>query len=341
MPEPGKQPKPVSLLQPGALPGIALASAVALACMWAAPHLGAVSPLLLAIVLGVAMRNLLSVPPGLQPGLAVAAKSMLRAGVVLLGLQLSLPGLLKLGPGVLLVVVLAVGGTYISTVLLGRWLGVDRQLTHLIAAGFSICGAAAVAGMQGVVRASQEKVATAVAMVVLFGTAMIPFSVAVVTAIGLGTGSGGTFIGGATHEVAQVVAAAGIAGGEAMLAVAVPIKLARVVLLAPMIALTSLHGRRNQVVTEGGKRPPLVPLFVVGFAGAIAVATTGWIPPTVLQYAKQAQLFLLAAAMFALGAGVHIRSLIKLGWKPVALSALATATIIAIVSVSIWAGLGA
>ncbi|WP_371177150.1 putative sulfate exporter family transporter [Buchananella felis] len=341
MPEPATQPQPVSLLQPRALPGIALASAVALACMWAAPHLGAVSPLLVAIVAGVALRNLLPVPVALQPGLAVAARTMLRAGVVLLGLLLSLPGLLKLGAGVLLIVALAVGGTFAVTTLLGRWLGVDRELTHLIAAGFSICGAAAVAGMQGVVRASQEKVATAVAMVVLFGTTMIPLSVAVVTALDLGVGSGGTFIGGSTHEVAQVVAAAGIAGGEGMLAIAVPIKLARVVLLAPMIAVTSLEQRRSQAATPGGKRPPLVPLFVVGFVAAIALATTGWLPPTALQYAKQAQLFLLAAAMFALGMGVHIRSLIKLGWKPVVLSLLATATIIAIVAAGIWAGLGA
>lgn len=108
-----------------------------------------------------------------------------------------------------------------------------------------------------------------------------------------------------------------------------------------MIAVTSLEQRRSQAATPGGKRPPLVPLFVVGFVAAIALATTGWLPPTALQYAKQAQLFLLAAAMFALGMGVHIRSLIKLGWKPVVLSLLATATIIAIVAAGIWAGLGA
>lgn len=313
---------------------------MAVACLLAAPHLGMVSPLLLAIVLGIAARNLLRLPAALQPGLAVASKTFLRAGVVLLGLQLSIPSLLSLGPGVLVIVAAAVGGTFLATRAFGHLMGVDKELTSLIAAGFSICGAAAVAGMQGVVKASQEKVATAVAMVVLFGTLMIPLSVAVVGALHLAAGSGGTFIGGAVHEVAQVVAAAGIAGGEAMLAVAVPIKLARVVLLAPMVTVAAVQLRREQP-NPAGKRPPIMPLFVAGFIGAILLATTGWLPLAALHYAKIAQTFLLASAMFALGMGVHIASLIKLGWKPVLLSALATATIIAIVSVGIALGLGA
>lgn len=321
------------------LPGLLFSFGVAVACLLIGPRLGGVSPLLLAIIAGAACRNLVPVSAVLQPGLDYSAKTLLRAGVVLLGLQLSLPEILALGPGVLVIVACTVAGAFSATVFLGRLFGIDRELTRLIAAGFSICGAAAVAGMQGVVRASQEKVASAVAMVVLFGTLMIPGSVGLVALFGMSQGAAGTLIGGSVHEVAQVVAAAGIAGGHDLLSIAVPIKLARVVLLAPMIALVSLGSRR--AAQAGGKRPPLMPLFVVGFLGAIAVTTLGWLPASALAACKVTQQFLLAAAMFALGMGVHVRSLIRLGWRPVLLSLLATAVVATIVGAGIIAGLGA
>lgn len=302
------------------------------------------SPMLVAVLLGALWRNLLPVPSAMEPGIAVAAKRVLRWGVVLLGLQLSLPSILALGPGVVLIVVCAVTITFLATLGLGRVLGIDRDLTLLIAAGFSICGAAAVAGVQGAVRASQEKVAAAIAMVVLFGTLMIPVGPLLAQLAHLGPGATGTLIGGATHEVAQVVAAAGIAGGGPILDVAVPVKLARVVLLAPVVAGVSIAMRRG-AAAEGSEnaasRPPLVPLFVLGFLAMVAVATTGWVPAGVLGWAKIIQQFLLATAMFALGMGVHIKSLMGLGLRPLLLGALSTATIVAVVSIGIALGAGA
>ena len=231
--------------------------------------------MLIAVVLGALWRNLIPVPAILEPGIAMAAKRVLRWGVVLLGLQLSLPAILALGPGVLLICVCAVAVTFFATLALGKVLGVDPELRLLIASGFSICGAAAVAGVQGAVKAPQEKVAAAVALVVLFGTLMIPAMPLLIGALGLSDGDAGTLIGGATHEVAQVVAAAGIAGGGAILAVAVPVKLARVVLMAPVVAGVSLVMRRkNGAPVAGQKRPPILPLFVVGFVAMVLVATT-------------------------------------------------------------------
>jgi Predicted membrane protein len=323
------------------LPGLGICMAVAILCMVASRFLGGVSPLLLAILLGAAARNTVKIPQCLQPGINLSAKSLLRWGVVLLGLQLSVQEVLALGPGVLVIVVSAVGITFLVTVLLGRALKVDSELTVLIAAGFSICGAAAVAGMQGVLKARDEVVAAAIALVVLFGTLMIPTVVLVVSALHLGTGDGGTFVGGAVHEVAQVVAAAGIAGGAPLLAIAVPIKLARVMLLAPMVAVVSLLRRRGSRSVAIQKRPPIIPLFVVGFIIMIGVATTGLIPEAALGLIKVLQQFLLTSAMFALGLGVHIKSLIHLGFRPVLLSFLATLTICGVVGCGILLGIGA
>ena len=325
-----------------AWPGLLVSAAVGAACLALGSSVPGLSAMLVAVVLGALWRNLLPVPAALEPGIAIAAKRVLRWGVVLLGLQLSLPSILALGPGVLVVAVAAVAVTFFATLALGRFLKVDPELTLLIASGFSICGAAAVAGVQGAVRASQEKVAAAVALVVLFGTLMIPLMPALVAALGLGPGDAGTLIGGATHEVAQVVAAAGIAGGGTILAVAVPVKLARVLLMAPVVAGVSLALRRKGgAPTSGQKRPPLVPLFVVGFVAMVLVATTGWVPAPVLDAAKLLQQFLLATAMFALGLGVHVKSLIKLGGRPVLLGALSTLVILGVVLLGIALGGGA
>lgn len=323
-------------------PGLLVSAAVGGVCILLGRSIPGLSAMLVAVLLGALWRNVLPVPAVLEPGIAVAAKRVLRWGVVLLGLQLSLPSILALGPGVLVVVIAAVALTFFGTLLLGKVLKVDPELTLLIASGFSICGAAAVAGVQGAVRAPQEKVAAAVALVVLFGTLMIPLMPALVSLLGYGAGDGGTLIGGATHEVAQVVAAGGIAGGGAILAVAVPVKLARVLLMAPLVAGVSVVKRRSGAQARPGeKRAPLVPLFVLGFVAMVLVATTGWVPAPVLDAATLVQQFLLATAMFALGLGVHVKSLIKLGGRPVVLGALSTVLIVSVVMIGIALGGGA
>lgn len=302
--------------------------------------LPSVSPLLVAIILGAVLRNVLPIPASLEPGITVAAKKVLRWGVVLLGLQVSLSTILDLGPGVLVVIICAVGITFFATLALGRMLKIDRDLTMLIAGGFSICGAAAVAGVQGAIRATEEKVAAAIALVVLFGTLMIPATVAISAATGLGADQSGIFIGGSTHEVAQVVAAAGIAGGGPLLAIAVTVKLARVALLAPVVAGVSLAQTRRAnasgTADAGAKRPPILPLFVVGFIAMMIVATLNIVPTPIMDAASHLQTFLLATAMFALGLGVHFKSLKKLGARPLLLGLLSTLVIIAVTLIGVF-----
>lgn len=324
----------------GRVIGLLLCAAVGLASIGISMAWPGLSPMLVAILAGVVLRNTVRIPAGLEPGIDVAAKTLLRAGVALLGLQIALPSILKLGPGVLIIVVCAVGGTFGLTLLLGKWMGVDDDLRILIAAGFSICGAAAVAGIQGTIQASRDKVAAAVSLVVLFGTLMIPALPGVIALFGLGTGDAGTLIGGTTHEVAQVVATAGIVGGTTLMTVAVTVKLARVALMAVVVAGVALSRNRHRDAAPG-PRPPVLPLFLVGFIAMMLIATTGLVPAPVLAGAKVLQQFLLATAMFALGLGVHIKTLLGLGARPLLLGLCSTAIILAIVGCGIALGAGA
>lgn len=298
------------------------------------------SPLLIAIIIGTVLRNAVRIPSGWELGVAFAAKQVLRWGVVLLGLQISLRTVIDMGPGVLAVILCAVGITFLGTLAIGRALKVDSDLTLLIASGFSICGAAAVAGIQGTLRAAEEKVAAAIALVVLFGTLMIPTSVAIVTALEFAASRSGIFIGAATHEVAQVVAAAGIAGGGGILAIAITVKLARVALLAPVVAGISLLKNRDSQVTAGQKRPPILPLFVVGFIAMMVIATLNIVPGPALNMVQYVQQFLLATAMFALGLGVHFKSLKKLGARPLLLGLTSTLLIISVALCALFLSVG-
>lgn len=320
------------------LPGALLALAVAVLSQLISPHVPLLSPLVIAIILGVAAANLITLPTATAPGLGIASKHLLRAGIVLLGLQLALSDIVALGAPTLLVVVAIVVVGILGTVTIGRMLRMERTLTLLIACGFSICGAAAVAAAAGVVDPEEEAeqdTVTAVALVVLFGSLMIAAIPAASHLLGLSPDDAGRWAGGSIHEIAQVVATGGVIGGGA-LSVAVMVKLARILMLAPVMAVLGIVQRRADRVAPSaglpsledaetvGRRPPLVPLFVLGFLAMVLVRSLAPLPDELLSAAQLAQTTLLAAAMFALGCGVRLRTLLRVGPRPFALAALST-----------------
>ncbi|MGO2192783.1 MAG: YeiH family protein [Brachybacterium sp.] len=313
---------PVPRLSPW--PGVVLALVVAAASILVSRMLPGISALVIAIAAGILAANLTTLPRSLTPGLSFAAKKLLRVGIVLLGLQVVLGDLLDLGVPMLLVVAIVVSGGIFGTLLIGRGLGVDKGLTILVACGFSICGAAAVAAAAGVTdpeEEHEERTITAVALVVLCGTLMIAVVPAAARLLQLDSVTAGLWAGASIHEVAQVVAAGGTLGGAA-LTVAVVVKLARVLMLAPVMAVLSLQQRREGAAD--GKRPPLVPLFVLGFLAMVLLRSVVPLPGSILEIGALLQTTLLAAAMFALGTGVKVRHLLQVGPRPLALAALST-----------------
>lgn len=314
------------------LPGLAVAFAGA-GISWGiatllAPILPGVSALLVAILAGVLWRNIAPVPWSLNPGFAIAAKPVLRLGIVLLGFQLSLAEILGLGWPVIVVITAVVVLTFVFTAGLGRLMNIPPKLSLLVASGFSICGAAAVAGADSVLKPKKEHSATALALVVLNGTIMIGVMPLLFLAFSSEPATAGVWTGASVHEVAQVVAV-GQNLGEDGLSVAVTVKLGRVLLLALVLAALAIY-MRNAPLTEesaGAKRPPIVPLFVVAFAAAMLLRTAGVVPEPMLAVAEVAQTIALTTAMFALGMGVHLKSLLQVGGRPVVLSFASTAFI--------------
>jgi uncharacterized integral membrane protein (TIGR00698 family) len=348
------------------LPGLLLCAAATALLLALAPLTPTVSPLVLALVLGAVVGTVAGAGgrssavaarrwAATAPGTTVVAKRVLRTGVVLLGLRLSVPDVLALGWRGLVVVAGTLAVTFAGTLLLGRRVGTTREESLLVATGFAVCGAAAVSAMTGVLersrhgetpqeRAERERglrdaVAAALALVTAYGTLAIVVLPPLARLLGLDDERAGLWIGASVQEVAQVVAAAG-AVSTAALATATVAKLARVVLLAPLVAgVGTVLGRREareqarlaagrpgvglRAGDAGGRRPAPVPLFVVGFLAAVAVRSLGVLPDRGLAAADTVTTVLFVAAMFALGLGVDVPRLLRTGRRTLLLGGLA------------------
>ena len=255
-------------------PGLAVCGLLALLALGINQVLGALSPYITSVILGALVGNLLPLDWA-QPGFSFAARTLLRLGVVLLGLRVALADLVEIGLPGLAVVFLVVTATFFGT----RWLasrrGVSDRLGLLIGTGYAICGVSAVVAMTGVIGADDEESTYAVGLVTLAGGLSIVILPLLGRLLGLDPAEFGTWAGGAVHDVAQTVATAS-AFPDPSLAAAIVVKLTRVALLAPLVIAISLSWRRRQPV--GTERPPLVPLFVLGFLAMVVLRSTGIVP---------------------------------------------------------------
>lgn len=300
------------------LAAVAVAAALAYALAAVLPGIGAST---VAVVLGAVAANLGLVRPSLAPGAKLASSRLLRIAVVLLGLQLALPQLLGVGAKGLVVVVVTVTVTFFGTQALGRALGMPRARSLLVATGFSICGASAVAAMSPVADGDEDDTAVAIALVTLCGTLAIFVLPALQGVLGLGDPRAfGSWVGASVHDVGQTVATANRVDGS--LTSAVVVKLTRVVLLAPLVAGVALARRSRHAAAGGasatGERPPIVPVFVLGFLAAILVTSSGVLPTPVLDGAKLVQQVLLVAALVGLGTGIRLKLLRRAGGSALA-----------------------
>ncbi|MEO6958293.1 MAG: putative sulfate exporter family transporter [Antricoccus sp.] len=295
-----------------------------------------------AVALGFIAVNVGLIKPIFGPGLNFASKKLLRLAVVLLGLQLSLGQLKELGLAGLLVVIVTVAATFFFTQWFGRLIGVNKATSLLVATGFSICGASAVAAMEPLAKGKKHDTAVSIALVTLCGSLAIVILPLLQHILGLSNpATFGSWVGASVHDVGQTVATANRVPGA--LQAAVIVKLTRVIMLAPLVFAVGVYMRRVAVQaaksrttaaaekpgtgtgTEAGadgvtaKHPPLVPLFVAGFLVAIVLNSVLTIPTDVLGFAKHAQEILLAAALFALGTGVSWKVMKEAGGKPLVL----------------------
>jgi len=307
------------------VPGIGLTLLITFVGFAVHDRFDAVSPLVASLAIGVALGNLGAVPAVCAPGVKFSAKKILRLGIVLLGSQLAVSQVVELGGAELAVVIVVVAATFLGTMWLGPRLGVSRPLSLLVATGFSICGASAVAAMEGVAEADEEEVTYAIALVTLCGSLAIILLPALRSVVGLDAAEMfGAWVGASVHDVAQVIATSST-GGDSAVQSATVVKLSRVVLLAPLVAMVSVWlrtPRAGLTSKSTSSKVSVVPIFVVGFIAMILVRTTGVLSDDVLSTLKTVEQWCLASALVGLGAEVRLAKLLRVGGRPLALAGI-------------------
>lgn len=303
------------------LPGLLLVLTLALGAMTVQRFTGsaALSPLTVAMVLGIALRNSIGIREKAVPGVKFTQRRILRLAIILLGFQLTLGQLYQIGIDGFAVVCVVLVSTFIFAKQAGQLLGVDRQLSELIAAGTAVCGASAVIATNTVTRGSDEDVAYAIACVTVLGSLLMLLMPLVGATLDMEATRYGIWVGASVHEVAQVTAAAFQGGVEAGQAGTVT-KLSRVILLAPLILGLGFAARwRNG---QGGEGAAPIPWFVIGFVAVLLLnslaplseATQGWVVSTTV--------FMLTMSLAAMGLETDISALRNKGLRPLALGAL-------------------
>lgn len=322
------------------LPGLALSAVAALAAIeigknsWLQSH--GLSALTVAIVLGMLIGNTVfpRMAASCGSGVTFSKQSLLRLGIVLYGLRLTFQDISQVGVSGVIIDACMLTSTFALAYFVGvRLFKLEPDAVMLIGAGSSICGAAAVMATEPVLRARSEQVTVAVSTVVVFGSVAI-FLYPLLHGLSFlhGRADFGVYIGSTVHEVAQVVAAARSID-EHTANTAVIAKMVRVMMLAPFLLILSAY-MRGRKSTPSGKQSAVsgragMPWFAFAFIGVVALHSLLSIPPAVTGALLDADTFLLAMAMAALGMTTHLSSVRRAGLRPLLLGGLLFAWLIA------------
>ncbi|WP_073951348.1 YeiH family protein [Streptomyces kebangsaanensis] len=315
----------------GRLPGLALAVGIAVV----ATALGRLAPLVGGPVAGIVLGVLVAVVvrPGarLRPGIAFAGRGVLQAAVVVLGAQLSLGQVLRVGVGSLPVMIVTLAACLAAAYWIGRRLGIAGDLRTLIGVGTGICGASAIAAVTPVIGAAGAEVAYAVSTIFVFNIAAVLTFPALGHLLDMSQHSFGLFAGTAVNDMSSVVAAATTYGGAAA-DQAVVVKLARTLLIIPIcLGLAALARRRARTAAgtadmagPAGNPGPvrvgrLVPWFLVGFLVLAAANTAGLVPSAAHGPLSTLAVFLITVALSAIGLSTEPARLRRTGPAPLLL----------------------
>jgi uncharacterized integral membrane protein (TIGR00698 family) len=299
-------------------PGVLACAVVGAASTFLSEHYGA-PVMLFALLLGMAM-NFLSSDGPCRPGIEFSAKQLLRIGIALLGLRITVAQVAALGWAPVATVVLSVVITIVVSMAAARLLGFQTSFGVLSGGATAICGASAALALSAALPNHPMKdratLFTVIGVSALSTMAMVLYPM-LTQLLGLAPLDAGMFLGATIHDVAQVVGAGYSISTEAGDA-ATLVKLMRVAMLLPVIVFASLFTRRSGQA-EGGERPPLLPWFAVAFAVLVAINSTGWVPKGVQTAGNDVSRWLLVASIAGIGMKTHLKELVSVGFKPVAL----------------------
>lgn len=334
------------------LPGLLLAALIAVISQFLESIIviggqNPISGVIIAILLGLLVKNTIKIPTVFLPGIRFSLQKVLKLAIILLGLSLSFTAVLKTGGDALVIIVICVTAAISMTYWIGRKMGLTSKLAALIGIGCAICGSTAIVAAAPAIEAEDEDVTFSVATITLFGVAAI-FLYPVIGKFLLMTDMQfGTWSGIAIHETAQVVAA-GFAYSDPAGQIATVVKLTRTVLLAPLVLIFGVIYAKQQAgaATQKVNYIRIFPWFVVGFLALAIGRTIGdtmWVGnvqwEAFLVYAKKTAKFLIVIAMAGVGLLTSFKDMKRVGIKPFIVGLIAS-VIMAVFSIVLVFALG-
>ena len=327
------------------IPGVAFAIVVMLISVVTTQAVGNIlpwkknllSPILVATILSLIIRNTVSLPQSFNAGIAFGLKKLLRFGIILMGIRLSIFSVLEISLLALGMVVLCIISALVTTMFIARKIGVSDRLGLLIAAGTSICGISAIVAISPAINAEEEETTYAVGTITIFGVlATIAYPYLAELVLHLPVISAGFFLGTAIHDTSQVTAASLIydqlwslktATGLTCADIAITTKLVRntfMIVVIPFLGFWFARKNADKTSGTGIQIMKYVPLFVFGYIAMGIVRTLGdhlWgfenVPWTsTWQAVKTLATYLITVAITCVGLNTDIRKLSALGCKP-------------------------
>ena len=333
---------------PALIPGVVLAVVIMLIALLLTKMLGSLlgdflhlkknplSPILVAIILGLAVRNTASPSKTFDAGIKFGLKKLLRFGIILMGIRLSIFAVLKIGVLAVGMVVICITAALAITMFIAKKIGISEKLGTLIAAGTSICGVSAIVATGPTIQAEEEEIAYAVGTITIFGiiaTIVYPYLTELV--LRLPVASAGFFLGTSVHDTSQVTASALIydqlwsnktASGLMGADIAITTKLVRntfMMLVIPFLAFWFARKNAGQTSEQKIQIMKYIPLFVIGYVvmgivrslgDAVFADSAAW--DCCWHFVKSSATYVIAVAITCIGLNTNIKKLTELGYRP-------------------------
>ncbi|MCA8881859.1 MAG: putative sulfate exporter family transporter [Rhodobacteraceae bacterium] len=296
-------------------PGFVVSVLVAATAQFLSEHYGAPA-MLLALLLGLSLNFLAEAGSRTAPGIEFTARTVLRLGVALLGARISVDMLAELGAPSIALVIAGVITTILFALGASRFVGRGWRFALLTGGSVAICGASAAMAIAAVLprheKSERDLVFTVLSVTVLSTVAMVIYPM-LAQVFHFDARDSGVFLGGTIHDVAQVVGA-GFSIGRETGETATLVKLIRVSMLAPVVLTFSLVIRQKGLADlSEGKKPPLLPGFVIGFLVLAALNSVGVIPAVVAEWAGTLSRWALLIAIAAVGIKTSLGRMVEVG----------------------------
>lgn len=280
--------------------------------------------LTIAIIIGIIYNNTIGTSEILKDGVKFSLKRLLKIGIVLLGFKLNIYSVMKLGPKILVMVLIYVSLALTMAIVLRKVFGVNKKLATLLGVGSCICGASAVVAMAPCINAEDDDSVIAVSIVSFLGAiGVLVYSAVAASGLSLSDVQYGVWSGISLHGVAHAIAAA-FARGEVSGEIGTFVKMTRVLMLVPVsIILGYMFNNDKNVTSKKAK----FPMYVLYFIIAGVINSFGVIPEGITKIFTQTSSIFILMAMTAMGLSVNFKSLINKGMKAFLLGTLIFVTL--------------